>query len=67
MCRVQEVDRGVIMIGSKYFEWAKNDEWYYFDDDGTVHLTDKAPEEAVESLKLLRELEKKDMESGILH
>lgn len=43
--------------------WAKNNEWFKFNEDGTVSLTPEAPPEAVESFENYKKqlIEKKDV------
>ena len=37
--------------GSFKHLWRSNPDWYYFDEEGRIHLTDAAPEIAKESFK----------------
>lgn len=40
--------------------WMKNKEWYFFDEDGAPHMSDKAPPEAIKSFeKYKTQLEEK--------
>lgn len=61
------------MLGSSYFIWRQNEEWYeYVDVDVEndlfeIRLTDKAPPEAVESFKRLQEKQKYAKEHGIVY
>lgn len=61
------------MLGSSYFIWRQNKEWYeYVDVEGEedsfeIRLTDKAPPEAVESFRRLQEKQKYAKEHGIMY
>ena len=55
------------MLSDKYFIWHENHDWYYIDDEGMPHLTDKAPEEAKKSFEEYMELVKKSKETGICY
>ena len=56
------------MVGHEYFIWQDNEDWFYFDDEtGEPHLTDKAPDEARESFEKYQELVKKSRETGICY
>lgn len=60
------------MLGSIYFTWKQNQEWYELivneeDDIYEYKLTEKAPPEAVESFKLYQEKCKYARENGIVY
>lgn len=57
-----------MMVSGIYSYWMTNQEWFYYDDEtGEPHLTDKAPEEAKESFEKYMELVKKSKETGICY
>lgn len=42
--------------------WAPNREWYYIDENGDAHLTDKATSKAIESFeKYIKQMDEKMM------
>lgn len=55
------------MLTDKFFIWRKNREWYYIDNDGMPHLTEKASEEAKKSFEEYMALIEKSKETGICY
>ena len=44
----------------------RNPEWYYYDENDYLHLTEKAPPEAVESFEYWNEIYELSQKEGII-
>lgn len=55
------------MLGEFYLFWMSNTDWFYFDDEGNEHLTEKAPERARKSFEVYTQLMEKSKETGICY
>ena len=51
--------------GEKYLYWMENPEWYDYDKDDKVYLTEKAPKKAIESFEEYKKIKEKEKKGNV--